>query len=445
MALTKSTNRMTSGAFANVKDFGATGDGTTDDTSAIQAAANAAGSSGTSLYFPVGEYKITTAITVSGFATYPNRGRTSFYGAGDGTVIKPAGCSAFLLPDQGYYRFSIENMILFGDNTSNIPAIDMSPTTVTNVVAGLILSKLRIRDFKIAFKMKNAQLNYFNDLDVDFTTASCKVFEVVPDSGTGQQCNSNRIHRMRTTGDGTMLDVTLPTATERASNWSFVECDIQFSGSQIPFYLIDGYNIIERCEFENSTAAYLIHMESTGTSFSPSYNNITSNILIGGSSATKIKITKSGTQTPYRNTIINNDGGSGNFLDDGGASTYIINNNGSVTDSASTSFFRHFEQNGVLQLVNNNAGSNKGGLVVDAISKSATLGKNLSGQVTFASAATATVTFAADRQEPNANYSIILGGEANETFWVTSKATTGFTVNSSNSSSTATASWMLIR
>jgi len=48
----------------NVKDFGATGDGSTDDTAAIQAAINAAiDQGGGTVYVPVGNYVITAPIT----------------------------------------------------------------------------------------------------------------------------------------------------------------------------------------------------------------------------------------------------------------------------------------------------------------------------------------------------------------------------------------------
>lgn len=62
MALTKAHNRMIAGSVVNVKDFGAVGDGSTDDASAIQAAINSVGSSGGAVFFPEGTYIVNTQI-----------------------------------------------------------------------------------------------------------------------------------------------------------------------------------------------------------------------------------------------------------------------------------------------------------------------------------------------------------------------------------------------
>ena len=64
MALTKAHNRMIEGAAVNVKDFGAVGDGVTDDTAAIQAAIDSI-TSGT-IFVPKGTYKITSNIFLGG-------------------------------------------------------------------------------------------------------------------------------------------------------------------------------------------------------------------------------------------------------------------------------------------------------------------------------------------------------------------------------------------
>ena len=55
----------------SVKDFGATGDGTTDDTTAIQAAINAMILGG-NIYFPPGTYKITSTLTKASSFVGPN-------------------------------------------------------------------------------------------------------------------------------------------------------------------------------------------------------------------------------------------------------------------------------------------------------------------------------------------------------------------------------------
>lgn len=64
MALTKAYNRMIEGAVVNVKDFGAIGDGVTDDSSAIVSALAAVASGGT-VYFPAGTYYISSNININ--------------------------------------------------------------------------------------------------------------------------------------------------------------------------------------------------------------------------------------------------------------------------------------------------------------------------------------------------------------------------------------------
>ena len=75
--------------YISVMDFGAVGDGVTDDTVAIQAAVNAAVNS--ELYFPAGEYKLTSSIAIPG--------RITIRGAGvRQTYITCYSCNGFIIP-----------------------------------------------------------------------------------------------------------------------------------------------------------------------------------------------------------------------------------------------------------------------------------------------------------------------------------------------------------
>lgn len=76
--------------WVNVKDHGAVGDGTADDTAAINAAIGAIGSAGGVLYFPVGTYKITSTLSFTSGTSITLQGDPSVYGDTGGSIISMA-------------------------------------------------------------------------------------------------------------------------------------------------------------------------------------------------------------------------------------------------------------------------------------------------------------------------------------------------------------------
>jgi hypothetical protein len=86
----------------NVRDFGAVGDGVTDDTNAIQNAANNAAATGKGVFFPAGTYLHAEPITFSGVSV-------TGVGAGSILVANNVNGSAITLTDNGV---SIQNMVV---------------------------------------------------------------------------------------------------------------------------------------------------------------------------------------------------------------------------------------------------------------------------------------------------------------------------------------------
>jgi hypothetical protein len=113
----------------NVRDFGATGDGTTDDTKAINKALKAAGHQKKSLHFPAGTY---LCNTISDEANHillfqvDNLQGTSLYGDGDSTRITTSlNTGTFLLFVYAYANcdgLSVKN-IFFENTHTLIPSI----------------------------------------------------------------------------------------------------------------------------------------------------------------------------------------------------------------------------------------------------------------------------------------------------------------------------------
>lgn len=83
MALTKATYSMIDGAPVNVLDFGATGDGVTDDWQAIK---NAIDSGAGKIYFPAGIYYCTKALLI--YKTCTLEGETGFESGPSPSVLK---------------------------------------------------------------------------------------------------------------------------------------------------------------------------------------------------------------------------------------------------------------------------------------------------------------------------------------------------------------------
>lgn len=154
MSLTKVSFSMIDGAWFNVLDFGAVGDGTTNDTAAIQACIDAAvAAGGGAVFLPTGTYKITSAISVIS-------PKISIYGEGaDATVIQCLSCNGINITSPSTDRRTqfFEDFSLVGmtGSTANFAAIEsiLPPGGVTSVDSrdGLHFNRLKFFDWNQAF------------------------------------------------------------------------------------------------------------------------------------------------------------------------------------------------------------------------------------------------------------------------------------------------------
>lgn len=132
MALTKAHNRMIEGAQVNVKDYGAVGDGVTDDTAAIQAAMSyLTSNTGGILYFPKGQY-VSSSIELKSGVSLVGEGSAhhAFYVNPaynkSGTVLlinAGVGQSCVFFEDSPRGMNSIEKMSIYNTGTTAFDSI----------------------------------------------------------------------------------------------------------------------------------------------------------------------------------------------------------------------------------------------------------------------------------------------------------------------------------
>lgn len=152
MSLTKVSYSMITGAVANVLDYGAKGDGTTNDTAALQAAIDAVNAQPMNgvVYLPSGTYKITTALSVP-------YGVSIFGDGGTASIIQAEACNGLNFTSFGYSIGSMfyEDFGLTANSGSNYAAVQSinSPTSVTQ--DGLNFNRMRFYGWNQCFVLSS--------------------------------------------------------------------------------------------------------------------------------------------------------------------------------------------------------------------------------------------------------------------------------------------------
>lgn len=168
MALTKVSYSMITGAVANVRDFGATGDGATNDTVAIQAAIDSLAATGGTVFFPTGEYRIARNIgTNDRWGVKVVNSNISLVGAGNSTKLRRfnTDISTYALAYPIVFVGIPDSNVAAATENVTIEGIQFIGEDTQHSIGGSV-----IHDFRNAIEAKNTknlvvQNNLFVDVD----------------------------------------------------------------------------------------------------------------------------------------------------------------------------------------------------------------------------------------------------------------------------------------
>jgi parallel beta-helix repeat protein len=176
--------------YVSVKDFGAVGDGTTDDTAAIQAALTAVAATEGAIYIPTGQYLVSSSLIIGGVGV-------SVFGDGAGSVIKVnAPVTVFSSIDYGNHTF--RDFTIDGSLASTVGfsagrgAILIQSTSIVETNVSSLIENVRILEVKTSgivsdyFSHVTAQNNYiYRSYEHSFYSAQYIINNIVIESGYG--------------------------------------------------------------------------------------------------------------------------------------------------------------------------------------------------------------------------------------------------------------------
>lgn len=309
MALTKAHNRMIDGSAVNVKDFGAIGDGTTDDTTALQAAFDAAATAGVGVYAE-GTFKITGIVYIKGNA---DLSKATFnvhdtpavaVEVSTGPTAISTGGTATLLRTKVIWLPEVNNMTK--------PATGWAGQGTGVRVVNLYESQLYVNkitgfDIGLLLTSKNTGTAY-NNITLGFLDNNKVNLSLAPVDGTGW-VNENNIIGGRFYHDGSegtnvsgvrhILIAQNAAPSGSGNNNLFVKPSVE---GDVPEYTIEcagAYNTFLQGRYEGAPKVLY-----TGTSA----NYGTDNVIFGGYAGSNITYTYSGT-TGQKNQSIGFRGG----------------------------------------------------------------------------------------------------------------------------------------
>jgi hypothetical protein len=269
MALTKAHTRMIEGDDVSVLDFGATGDGVTDDTVAIQAALDSILERGEILLFPAGEYKVSAPLilpTRSSDRLIPLAlvGESFVFAPEEiGTVIRYTGTTGSLFEGRGASGTDTRRGMLAFKNI-NMEGQYVTGTSSTNTSVGLNLyyptgidiENCMIRGFKYGAKFDQGGSWYSR---IEFTRfRNCDIGLYINGAVNGTTLTNCAF---------SSFDSNCINATYTSWGFNIEGCWFEAaSGDQIAIGAGARQLVVNNCYFEYSGTGYAVSMSRYGGS-----------------------------------------------------------------------------------------------------------------------------------------------------------------------------------